>query len=177
MPGMPAMRRIIFPPSPPLNMPCIMRELILLQLLELRLSVVLIDFALNLLDERKHVAHAQNTLRYPIGIERLERVILLADADEFHRLTSDLFDRQRRTTSRVAVHLCQDDPGDANASMKFFRRSDCVLSGHRIRNEKNFDRMSLAFDRDQLLHQLMIDVQAAGRVDQKSVIAGVARML
>jgi hypothetical protein len=41
-----------------------------------------------------------------VGIKRLDRVVFFADADEFYRLSDDLFDRQSRTTAGVAVHFC-----------------------------------------------------------------------
>src|SRR5437588_322303 len=123
MPDMPAIRRIILPPRPPPNMPCIMRrisvycliseftcatvvpeprtkvierELVLLQLLELRLSVVLIYLVLNFFDQRQHITHAEDALGDTIGIERFKRVVLLTDTNKFHWLTGDLFDRQGR---------------------------------------------------------------------------------
>ena len=55
--------------------------------------------------------------------------------------------------------------------MKLFRRSHRVLTRHRIGHEKNFDRMGLALDLDQLFHQLIVDVQASGRINQERVIA------
>src|SRR5947208_4587938 len=44
-----------------------------------------------------------------------------SDADELYRLTSNLFYRERRAATRITIHLCQHDPGDADAGMKFFR--------------------------------------------------------
>ena len=143
----------------------------------MRFRIRLIDLVLNLFDQRQHIAHAKDALGHAIGIKRLERVVLLANADELYRLTSDLLDRQRRPATRIAVHLGQYDTRNANASMKFFRRSHGVLPGHRIRDEKDFHRMRFTFDTDQLFHQLVIDVQPAGCVYQKCVVAGIARML
>ena len=61
--------------------------------------------------------------------------------------------------------------------VKLFRRTHRILAGHRISHEKNFDRMRFALDPDQLFHQLVVDVQSSGGIDQKRVIANVARML
>jgi hypothetical protein len=41
----------------------------------------------------------------PIGIKRLERVVLFTDADKLYRLARYLFDRKRCAASRIAVHL------------------------------------------------------------------------
>ena len=148
-----------------------------MQLRQLGFSVGLIELVLDLFDQRQHVAHTEDALRHPIRIERLKRVILLADANEFHRLPDHLLDRERRTAAGIAIHLGKYDTGYADPSMKLFRRSYRVLSGHRIRHEQNFRRMRFAFNLHQLFHQLIVDVQTSGRIDQKRVIADVARLL
>ena len=50
-----------------------------------------------------------------LGMELLQRVDLLADADELDRLAGDGAHRQRRAAARIAVHAGQDDAGDAEA--------------------------------------------------------------
>src|SRR3954453_18671069 len=65
------------------------RELVAAQLaLELE-RLVPLELLLGLLDERHHVAHAQDPLRHPLGVEALELVELLAHAGEQDRLAGD----------------------------------------------------------------------------------------
>ena len=45
-------------------------------------AFVLVDLGLGLLDEREHVAHAEDAGGHAVGMELLEGVELLADADE-----------------------------------------------------------------------------------------------
>ena len=45
------------------------------------------------------------------------------DADELQRLAGDVPDRERRAAAGVAVHLGQDDAGDARAACGTRRRS------------------------------------------------------
>ena len=52
---------------------------------------VLVDLALDLFDQRQNVAHAEYSLRYAVGIERLDRVVFFTDTDKFYRLTDNLF--------------------------------------------------------------------------------------
>ena len=54
------------------------------------LGLLLVDRLLDLLDERQNVAHAENADGRAIGMERLERVDLLAHADELQRLPGDV---------------------------------------------------------------------------------------
>ena len=78
---------------------------------------------LGLLDQREHVAHAEDALGQPVGVERLERVGLLADADERDGPSRHLAHRQRRAAAGVAVHLGEDHRVDADRGVE--------LLGHR----------------------------------------------
>jgi hypothetical protein len=46
---------------------------------------------LNFFDKRQNIAHSENSLRDSVRIKRLDSVVFFADADEFHRLTDNLF--------------------------------------------------------------------------------------
>ena len=50
---------------------------------------------------------------------------------------------------------------------------DRVLSGHRIGDEQNFLRIEQPLQRLHLLHELVVDVQTAGGIDDEHVAAGV----
>jgi len=60
---------------------------------------------MRLLDQRQHIAHAEDALRHPFGVEGFQPVGLFADADELERLAGDVAHRQRRTAARVAVEF------------------------------------------------------------------------
>src|SRR3954452_25225774 len=71
----------------------VVRELLLADLaLELR-GLALVHLALRLLDEREDVAHAEDPLRHPVGVEALEGVELLARRRVEDRLAGDRLDR------------------------------------------------------------------------------------
>jgi hypothetical protein len=80
------------------------------------LGLVAVDVALGLLDQAQHVAHAEDAGRDAVGVEHLERVGLLADAEELDRLAGDMAQRQRRAAAGVAVDLGQDHAGQRSAS-------------------------------------------------------------
>src|SRR5262249_36766827 len=109
-------------------------------------------FGLDFFDERQHVAHAENSLRYTVGIERFERIVTLTNTNEFHRLPGNLLDRKCRAATSVAVHLRQDYAGNSHAAMKLFSGANGVLTGHGIGNEEDLNRMSLLLNVDQLFH-------------------------
>src|SRR5205085_5537303 len=98
------------------------RKLVLLKFFKLRFGFRLVNFRLNLFNEREHVAHTKDSLRNPIWIERFERIILFAYAHELDGLACDLFYGKSSATARVAVHLRQHDARHSNATMKLFAR-------------------------------------------------------
>src|SRR5207249_12259456 len=88
------------------------RESRLEELLRLLLSRLAIDGLLRLLDEREHIAHPEDALREPIGMEDLECVELLADAEELHRDARRRADGEARAAARVAIDLRQHETAD-----------------------------------------------------------------
>ena len=70
-----------------------------------------IDGLLGLLDQRHHVAHAEHARHDAVRIKRFQRVVLLADAHEFHRRAGYLADRKCRAAAGVAIELGQHYPG------------------------------------------------------------------
>ena len=108
-------------------------------------------------------------------MEGLKRVVFFADADELDGLAGDLADGDRRAAASVAVHLGEDDAGKRELLVEFVCRVDGVLSSHRIGDEQNFLRIEQPFERLHLLHELVVDVETAGGIDDKHVAAGVDR--
>ena len=138
---------------------------------------------LGLLDERQHVAHAEHARDDAVGMERLEILEPLSAADERDRHADDADDRQRRAAAGVAVHLRQDDAADPDSAVELAGALDRVLASHRIGDVQAIGRIHCRADGLQLLHQLVVDVEPAGGVDnhgskpllRASVIAPLAR--
>ena len=104
-------------------------------------------------------------------MELLECVELLAGAGECDRPTDDLFHRQRGTASRVAVELGEDHAVDAERGMERLGHTDGVLSGHGVDDEEGVVRLDGVADLADLLHELGVDGQTAGGVDDEHVLA------
>ena len=138
----------IRPPRPP----------ILLHLLELLAQVVEVERALahalggalrllgvdrrrRLLDQRDDVAHAEDAVGDARGMEILQRVDLLAGADQLDRLAGDRAHRQRRAAAAVAVDAGQHDAGEADALVERAREIDRVLAGQRIGDQQHLVRL------------------------------------
>ena len=78
---------------------------------------------------------------------------------------------ERRAAARVAVDLRQDHAGDADLRVELARALDRVLPRHRVGDVEQIRRPRNVLDRDELLHQLVVDVQPAGGVDDDDVVA------
>ena len=109
-------------------------------------------------------------------MERLEILQPLAAADKRDRHADDADHRQRRAAARIAVHLAQDDAGHADPPVELAGALDRVLPGHRVGDVQQVGRLHRRLDRLELVHQLVVDVQAAGGVDDHDVEAAVLRL-
>ena len=87
------------------------------------LGLFAVEGGLGLLDERQHVAHAEDAADDAVGMEGLEGVGLFAGADELDGLAGDVADGERRAAAGVAVHLGEDDAGEAEAACESPARS------------------------------------------------------
>jgi hypothetical protein len=86
-----------------------------------------VDRLVRILDERQHVAHAEDAGGHPLGMERLETVDLLRNAGELDRRAGDVAHRERGPAARVAVELGEHDAGERQCLAKRARRVDGIL--------------------------------------------------
>ena len=135
-----------------------------------------VDGGLDLLDQRQHVAQPQDPRGHAVGMERLEVLGLLADAHELDRLSGRRHDRQRGAAARVAVGLGQDDAGQGERAGEAGGGADRVLPGHRVGDEEDLLGLDGRRHGGHLAHQILVDVQAAGGVDDDGVPSGLARL-
>src|SRR5580692_7013683 len=101
------------------------------------LRLLLVDLRFGALDQRENVAHAENARHNAIGMKRLERIVLLAHADELDWLPGNLPDGKRRAAAGVAIHLGEDDAGERKLFVELIGGAHGVLPGHGIGNEQN----------------------------------------
>ncbi len=138
------------------------------------LGFLAVERGFGLLDQRHHVAHAEDAADDAVGMEWLEGVRLFADADELDGLAGDVANGERRAAACIAVHLGEDDAGEAEALVEVRGRVDRVLAGHGVGDEENLAGVEQLFQPLHLAHQLFVDVQAAGGIDDERVAAHVA---
>ena len=93
-----------------------------------------------LLDEADDVAHAEDARGDAGGMEILQRVPLLADAEQLDRLAGDGAHRQRGAAARIAVGARQHDAGDADALVERLGDVDGVLAGEAVGDEQRLVR-------------------------------------
>ncbi len=131
-----------------------------------------VDVLFGFFDQAEDVAHAENAGDDAVGIERLERVVFFADADEFYRRAGNFADGEGCAAASVAVELREDDTGDAEPFVKFAGGANGVLADHGVGDEENFRGIQFALQHLQFVHQFGVDVEAAGGVDEDHVVGG-----
>ena len=97
----------------------------------------------------------------------------LAQADKFQRLAGDGADGERRAAAGIAIHFGEDDAGDAELFVELVGGFYGVLPGHGVGHEEDFDGVQQLFQLLQFGHQVIVDVETAGGIDQQNVAAGV----
>ena len=80
-------------------------------------------------------------------------------------------DGECRAAAGVAVHLGEDDAGEAETGMEILRGVDGVLAGHGVGDEEDFTGVEELLEAGHLVHQAFVDVEAAGGVDDERVAA------
>ena len=140
-------------------------------------SFFLVKALLGLFYKREHIAHAEDARGHTVGVERLDLIELFADADEFDGLAGACFYRKRRAAARIAVKLREHDAGDTERVVECVCRVHGILAGHCIDNEQYLARFYLITDVLKLLHKLLVNVQAACRIEEHKVVAVLFRML
>src|SRR5438874_12145407 len=98
-------------------------------------------------------------------MEELQSVELFARADVFDRYPGHFSQRQGRSTTGVAIHLRQDDPGQVDVRLETLGDMDSLLASHRVGYQQSLVRTDASSDRLQLTHELIVDLQAASGVD------------
>ena len=88
------------------------------RLLSQILTLLAVKRGLGPLNQRHHVAHAQDASNDAVRMKWFERVRLLAHADKLDRLPCDMANRKRRAAARVAIHLRQNHARQPKTRMK-----------------------------------------------------------
>jgi hypothetical protein len=131
----------------------------------------LIEFGLGLFDEGEDVAHAEHALGDALGVELFEGVEFFADANEFDGLAGDGFDGEGGAAAGVGVELGEDDAVEFELFVEGFGGVDGVLADHGIDDEEDLMGLDLDVDGFEFVHQRLIDVEAAGGVEDDDVPA------
>ena len=138
---------------------------------------VLIERLLRLLDEREDVAHVEDAARHAIRVEDLELLELLTGGGEQDGPPGDLGDGQRGTAASVAVELGEHNAGDVDALLERLRGHHRVLADHRVDDEQHLVGVDRLANVRGLAHQLRVDAQAAGGVDDHHGMLALLRLL
>ena len=102
-------------------------------------------------------------------MEDVEVVELLAGAGELDGLAGDGAHAQGGAAAGVAVELGEHDAVEVDVLAELVGGVDGVLAGHGVDHEEHVVRLHGVADAHQLAHELFVDVQTAGSVDDRHV--------
>ena len=137
---------------------------------------VLVHGPLGLLDQRQHVAHAQDPRGHSVGVKEIEVRELLARGRKDHRSTHHTARGQHRTASRVVVEFRHDHARELEGLVERLGGVHGVLTRDRVKNEERVVRRGGRADRLYLTHQRVINGETAGRVDNDHVTSEPRRL-
>ena len=133
------------------------------------LELLGIGCLLGFLDNADDVAHAQDALGHAIGIERLQRIGLLAHAHELDGLAGHLAHRKRAAATGIAVELGDDHAVKVGALGEGRDNVDDILAGHGIDDHQHLIGLDGLLDVHGLLHHLLVDLQTTGGIDDDHI--------
>jgi len=84
-------------------------------------------------------------------------------------LAGDLPNRERRATSRIAIHLGQHHAGERELLVELVGGLDGILPGHAVHHKKDLLRVDGIFDIGHLVHHGFINGQPARSIDDDDV--------
>ncbi len=123
-----------------------------------------------MLDQGEEVTHVEDAGGHPVRVERVEVLQLLAVRREHDLLARDVGDRQGRATAGVAVELGEHHAVEADAVAERLGGVDRVLTDHGVDDEEDLVGADGVADVRGLPHQLLVDAEAAGGVDDDDVV-------
>ena len=135
------------------------------------LRLLTVDRLLHLLDETQHVPQAEDPPHHALGLEGLELLDLLSHPGELDGGAGDGGRGESGATAGVAVELGEHDARDADPLLELLRAAHRVLPGHGVGDVEDLARLGERLQLVQLRHQLVVDVETAGGVDQHELVA------
>ena len=126
----------------------------------------MINFPLDLFDQRQHVAHTQDAGCQPVWVERIQGVGFFAYPEEFDGTLGNRAHRKCGTTPGIRVDLSQNDAGEWQRLAEGLGGVGGILTGHRIDNEQRFDRVDRFMQGFNLGHHFFINSKPTCRIDQ-----------
>ena len=111
------------------------------------------------------------------GMEILQRVPLLADAEQLDRLAGHRAHGERRAAAPVAVDAGEHDAGDADALVEAGGELHGVLAGQAVGDQQRLVRPRDVAHVRRLLHQRFVDVNAPRGIEQHHVVAAEPRRI
>ena len=122
-------------------------------------------------DQGQDIAHPKDPRRDPVRMERLQTIQRLPDTRKQHWPAGHFYNGEHRPAAGVAIQFSDDETVDPHQVVKALRDVYRVLPGHRVHDQQHLMGRGRVPHRDELGHQLVVNVLPAGRVDDDHIMA------
>ncbi len=104
-------------------------------------------------------------------MKHLKCIELFADSSELDRFPGDRLDRECCAPFCISIKFCQDNAGYVEALVKAGSDIDRFLACHGVGHEKYLPGSGNGLDLGQFVHQEVIDLVTAGRIEDDGIVA------
>ena len=132
-------------------------------------GLAMIDLPLHFLDERQHVAHAQNARGESVRVERVQRIGLFTHPQKLDRPLGDRAHGKRCTAAGIRVDLGEYDARQRQGFAEGLSGVGRVLTGHGVDHKQGLDGIHGLMQRFDLGHHFLIDRQTTGGIHEQDI--------
>ena len=134
------------------------------------LRAFLINDGLGPLNQRKHIAHAENAGGSPVRMKNLQCLDRFPNTDKFNRFAGDFLHREGSAPAGITLHFSQDDTGDLKTVIECTSNGHRILTGHGISHKQHLTQGDCSTDLLELGHKSLIHMQSASGIDNDGLV-------
>ena len=104
-------------------------------------------------------------------MEYIDSLHLLASSHKLDWFCDNSTNRQCSSTSGVTIKFCEHHSVEIQSVVKLLSCIDCILTSHRVNNEKGFIRIEGILQGGYLVHHLLVNRQSSGSIHDNHIVA------
>jgi len=135
-------------------------------------GLLLIDDFGGPFDEGDDIAHAEDALGHPFGVEQVEVLGFFAGAHELDGFADDGTEGEGGAASGITIEFGEDGAGDAEGLVEVGGDVDGFLAGGGVEDEEDLAGLGEVTEPDEFLDEGFVDLETAGGIEDDGVAGG-----